>query len=634
MNQVNQDNLLLKVTDLKVTSRIGGGQRSVVKGINLEVGAGETVGIVGESGSGKSMTARAIVGLLPAGLQAQGTVEYRGRQVLGLPEHELTAIRGPEIAMIFQDPFTMLNPLMRAGKQIVEQMRDPEGRRLSRAAQRAEAISRLAEVGIDDQDVVDAFPFQLSGGMRQRVGIAAALAREPQLVIADEPSTALDTTTQKEILAGLLELQRSRGMGLILITHDLRVAFSMCNRIEVLYAGSMTERGPAAAVNESPQHPYTLGLLLSEPSVDRRTDKLEAIAGSVPDPDDVAGHCSFADRCEWCQSDCCAAEPQLQPCGQGRETACVRQPEIAPALLERRARQASAGIVKQPTGEVTTEQTPGPDGALVTVRGLSKTFGRRQGRTVLALDNVSIGIGFGESVGIVGESGSGKTTLGRCLLGLERSDAGSVLIDGRDVSNFSRLSRGERRAVLGAVQMVFQDPYSSLNPVRTVASTLGEALLKAPGGSGRTGQRVKDLLRLVGLPEDYAGRKPVALSGGERQRVALARALAVQPKLIVCDEPVSALDVSVQAQILNLLTALRHELGISYLFITHDLAVVRQIADRSYVMQHGRVVEAGPTDQLLDQPTDPYTQQLVASVPRGDRAWLTEQGGPSGAQRK
>jgi peptide/nickel transport system ATP-binding protein len=473
---------LLAVSDLRISSRLGDHERTITSSVSLRVGAGETLGIVGESGSGKSITARAIVGLLPTGLSATGSVRFRGRELLGLSERELTPVRGREISMIFQDPFTMLNPLMRCGEHIVELLRDESGRRLSRAAKRAQALTRLAEVGIHDRDVVDAYPFQLSGGMRQRVGIAAALARDPELVIADEPSTALDVTTQKEILARLRDLQESRGMGLILITHDLRVAFSICDRINVLYAGSVLERSPAAELGAEPMHPYTLGLLLSEPPGDRRVAKLEAIPGSVPEPDDVAGRCTFADRCAWQRAVCVDGAPPLVNVGLDRESACIRLPEIADELvLARLAGDQAVSALDPMSG-----RTP-----LATVTHLDKVFGSGHGRIVQALNAVSIEIGVGESVGIVGESGSGKTTLGRCLLGLEKPTAGQIIIDGVDASDYEKLSRSERRKVIHTTQMIFQDPYSTLNPVRTVGATLREAIGAAdPGAEPDTRQPV------------------------------------------------------------------------------------------------------------------------------------------------
>ncbi|HEY1643173.1 MAG TPA: ABC transporter ATP-binding protein [Streptosporangiaceae bacterium] len=613
---------LLQVRGLRIASRIQGVQRVITVGSDFSLAPGETLGIVGESGSGKSMTARALIGLLPAGVRAEGEVIYRGRNVLALPEHELRQLRGAELAMVFQDPFTMLNPLMRCGAQIVELIRDENGRPLRRAARRAEAVRRLAEVGITDAAVADAYPAELSGGMRQRVGIAASIARDPQVLIADEPSTALDVTTQREILARLREVQQGRGMGLILITHDLRVAFALCDRVLVLYAGSVLETAGAAPMEAEPLHPYTLGLLLSDPPVDRRLSQMAAIPGSVPAPGDVAGTCTFAARCEWRADACTAAAPPLTQVAAGRWSACLRVAEIGPQMQAARAGAQAAR--DGDAGRAASPAAAGTAGAVVTVRDLEKVFGssHRAGRRVPALKGVSLQIGADEAVGLVGESGSGKTTLGRCLAGLERPTAGTVLVNGRDATQQAGLSRAERRRLRRTVQMVFQDPYSTLNPARTIGATLAEAIAAADEQGRDIRAAVGELLERVGLPARYAERKPVALSGGERQRVAIARALAVRPRLIVCDEPVSALDVSVQAQILNLLTEVRRELAVSYLFITHDLAVVRQVAERVYVLREGLVVEEGQTGAVLDRPQHWYTRMLVDSIPSSDEAWL------------
>jgi peptide/nickel transport system ATP-binding protein len=595
---------LLEVEGLRIEARVEGATRTIVRTLELEVAGGETVGIVGESGSGKSLTARALVGLLPPGVHAGGAITFDGRNLLSVGERSLRRIRGRKIALLLQDPYTMLNPLLRIGTQIMETA--PKGRG------RDEPIRRLAEVGIHDPRVAEQYPFQLSGGMQQRVAIAAALASDPELLIADEPSTALDVTTQMEILALLRRVQEGRGMGLVLITHDLRVAFSICQRIYVLYAGSVLEAAPGVDLEREPLHPYTLGLLLSEPSVARRLDELAAIEGTVPAPDEVAGSCPFAPRCRWVSPECSAGNPPLREVARGRRSACVRIDKIRGELAEARQAQDERGSAR-------VEPAAKGGDSLVRVEDLTKDYpGVRGGGKVAALRGVSIEVGEGESVGIVGESGSGKTTLARCVVGLETPTSGRIVIDGIDASDYRLLDGGTRRQVRRQVQMIFQDPYSSLNPVRTVGATLREALAIGP----EPGTTVRDLLALVGLPGDYAARKPVALSGGERQRVALARSLALHPKLIVCDEPVSALDVSVQAQILNLFSALREDLGLGYLFITHDLAVVRQVVERVYVLYRGEIVESGPVDKVLDAPSHPYTTRLVASVPRTDPGWL------------
>ena len=617
---------LLSVRGLRIVSRIQGVERVITVGSDFDLAPGETLGIVGESGSGKSMTARALIGLLPAGVRAEGEVSYRGRNILELPERDLRRMRGAELAMVFQDPFTMLNPLMRCGAQIVELLRDDDGKPLRRQARRAEAVRRLAEVGISDPAVADAYPFELSGGMRQRAGIAAAIARDPQVLIADEPSTALDVTTQREILARLRDVQRGRGMGLILITHDLRVAFALCDRVLVLYAGSVLETASAEQMEAGPLHPYTLGLLLSDPPVDRRLSHMAAIPGSVPAPDQMANTCAFSPRCQWRVDACTAAAPALAEVAADRWSACVRVPSIVPDMREVKTQALAARV--DHAGTAASQPDADAAGAVVAARGLEKVFGdsRQAGRRVSALKGVTLEIGEDEAVGLVGESGSGKTTLGRCLVGLERPTDGTVLVNGVDTSRQAGLSSGERRRLRRTVQMVFQDPYSTLNPVRTVGATLGEAIFAADEHVGDVRAAVAELLERVGLPARYAERKPVALSGGERQRVAIARALAVRPRLIVCDEPVSALDVSVQAQILNLLTDVRRELKVSYLFITHDLAVVRQVAERIYVLRQGVVVEQGTTGDVLDNPQHWYTRMLVDSIPSSDETWLAQAG--------
>jgi peptide/nickel transport system ATP-binding protein len=592
---------LLATRGLTVRTRAG---RTIVRGVDLHVDAGETVGIVGESGSGKSMTAKALIGLLPSGLTASGEVLVGGRDLLQLRERELRRVRGGEIALVMQDPFTMLNPLLRCGVQVTDGLAHGR-RRMRRAGRRAEAVRRLAEVGIRDPAVADRFPFELSGGMRQRVGIAAALARDPGLLIADEPSTALDVTTQSEILDLLRSLQASRGMGLILITHDLRVAAETCERIHVMYAGGVVEVAPAAELDTDPRHPYTLGLLCSEPPADRRLGQLPVIEGSVPRPDEVAQVCPFAARCEWAQARCQEGHPPLMAVGSGnRLSACLRSEEIHAEMRVRRQLEGTTALERRPVGGA----------PLVAIRDLVKSFPGRSAEAH-AVDGVSLEIGQRESVGLVGESGSGKTTLARCLMGLERPSAGEIEIDGVPAHSYAALSASDRADLRHKVQMVFQDPYSSLNPVRTIGATLLEAIQARESRERAARSEVDLLLQRVGLPAEYAQRKPAALSGGERQRVAIARALAMRPRLIVCDEPVSALDVSVQAQILNLLTALREEYEVSYLFITHDLAVVRQVVERVYVLLDGRIVESGQCDAVLDHPRHPYTQQLVASIP-------------------
>ncbi|MFF0577183.1 ABC transporter ATP-binding protein [Streptosporangium saharense] len=573
---------LLDVTGLTVT-----GRHLVVDGVDLTVSAGETVGLVGESGSGKSLTARAVAGLLPRGMTATGSVTLSGLRLLGARERVLRSVRGSRVALLMQDPFAMLNPLITAGAHVAESLPRTGFLRRDRTRRRSEVTRRLAEVGIDDPSVSGRYPFQLSGGMRQRVALAAALARDPELLIADEPTTALDATTQHEILTLLREVQRARGMGVLLITHDLRVAFEMCDRVAVMYAGRIVESGPGFDVAKVPAHPYTSGLLAALPSATVTLPRLEGIPGSVPSAGDVTGTCAFADRCSQVDADCGHARPPLREITPGRHTACLYEVRPRPR-------------VEQPPAAL---REPSPGTPLLTIDNLSKRYGEHT-----ALGGVSLSVGEGESVGVVGESGSGKTTLARCVLGLAVPDGGRIELAGLDLTRRGR--RGDRAHRL--VQCVFQDPSTSLNPSLTVGSTLAEA---AAQGAREGRLSVPELLDLVGLPASYAERRPRALSGGERQRVAIARALAVRPALLICDEPVASLDVSVQAHVLELLRTVVRDLGTSLLFITHDLAVVRQITNRTVVLLRGKVIEEGQTPQILDTPTHPYTQKLLASVP-------------------
>lgn len=601
----------LDIQDLSMVFDAPDGPRTILDSVSFTLGVGETIGIVGESGSGKSMTMRAIMQLLPPRVTTTGSIMWQGRDLCNTSQKEMRAIRGRGISLLLQDPFTMLNPLIRCGEHIAEGLRLGSLKGASKKAVRDETIKRLAEVGIRDAGVAERYPFQLSGGMRQRVALAAALARDPEILIADEPSTALDVTTQAEILDLLRSLQVSRQMSLILITHDLRVAFSICDRVYVLYAGSVLESGPAAMVAELARHPYTLGLLMSDPPLDRRAAVLTAIDGSVPPPDSVRGQCTFAARCQWARPECIAGRPPLKLVAPDQFSACIRLDEIEP---EMRAMRAQTSGATPELSKIESKETP-----LLTVRGLEKTYppSRRGLKPVLALGGVNIEVGVNESVGLVGESGSGKTTLGRCIVGLEVPTAGTIDVAGIAAHDPAVLTAGMRRSLRRTAQIVFQDPYSSLDPRQTVSAALTETMRVSRTMSEKSmPQRVDELLEIVGLPISYRSRLPKALSGGERQRVAIARALAVDPRILVCDEPVSALDVSVQAQMLNLLRSLQERLGISYLFITHDLAVVRQVVDRVYVMHKGVIVEQGPVAHVLDNPQDEYTKRLVASIPR------------------
>ncbi|MFF1923629.1 ABC transporter ATP-binding protein [Streptomyces sp. NPDC058221] len=612
---------LLAVDGLRVSATAGAdGPVPILDGVSLEVAPGECIGIVGESGSGKSLAMRAVAGLLPSGTAvAGGSVRIDGQEVLTLSPRERHALRGRRVTLLMQDPFTMLHPQLTCGRQIADGLRDLDGsnrRRPGRAARRAAVEQRLAEVGLGP-DVADRYPHELSGGMRQRVAAAAALAGDPELLIADEPTTALDAASQAAVLDLLRGLQRQRRMGLVLITHDLRVAFSSCDRVYVLYAGSVLEHGRPDELESDPRHPYTAGLLASEPSVRERFAELPAIPGSVPAPGSRGDGCPFAGRCVHAADVCRSGPVVLVPPppsgagpGSGRMSACVRIAGLGPSLTEPALRKAAEPVPDRgPAG------LPERDAALVAT-SVDRTFRSSAGDRA-ALRDVSLTVPRNTVTALVGESGSGKTTLARIAVGLETFDGGTVRVGGIDLPAGRHPGTADRRRLAEKVQIVFQDPYSSLNPLRTVGATLREALTAAAGrerGGPATG--VADLLGQVGLPASYASRRPAALSGGERQRVALARALAARPRLLICDESVAALDVSIQAQLLNLLASLQRAEGFAVLFITHDLAVVRQTADRVAVMHEGRIVEQGTPAEVLDAPQHPWTRRMIGALPR------------------
>ena len=582
---------VLEVDDLSISYQ----GRTLVNSISLRLDRGESLAIVGESGSGKSLTARAIAGLLPTGPHASGSIRVSGLAQAASRRHGYAA--QSRVGLLMQDPFTMLNPTMTAGEHIAETLR-AAGRPRGEIAD--EVIRRLAEVGITDPAVAKRYPFELSGGMSQRVAIAAALAIDPVILLADEPTTALDATTQHEVLQLLRSIQRERGMSLIFITHDLRVAFSLCDRVMVMYAGSVMEKSPAWAMREAPLHPYTSELLASIPSTDGYQEALRGIPGSVPATHLVMDRCPFADRCDHRIDACIQDAPLLREVQTGRWAACIRIGDL-PASEER----SLVNAARQPRQDDRQ--------VALSVRGLVKVY-QVKGSSHTALSGVSFDLHQGESLGIVGESGSGKTTIARCILGLTTPTEGAIEFTGMGVLPGQR-NAGHRRQIARMVQCVFQDPYSTLNPMLTVGTTLAEALGQRERPLTDRSNEVAALLERVGLPTSMAGRRPASLSGGQRQRVAIARALAVEPRILLCDEPVAALDVSVQAQILELLRDVNRNEGTSLLFITHDLGVVRQVTENVMVLYRGAVVEEGPTDWVLDDPSHDYTRRLVAAMP-------------------
>jgi peptide/nickel transport system ATP-binding protein len=613
---------MLAIDQLRVELDADAGLVRAVDGLSLSISRGETFALVGESGCGKSVTALALMRLLPDnGAVTAGSVMLSDTDVLALPESEMRAVRGGRIGMIFQEPATSLNPVMRVGDQIVEAVEAHT--ELRGAAARERALHWLRKVGIPEPERrLEDYPFRMSGGQKQRVMIALTLAAEPDFLIADEPTTALDVTIQAQILELLRDLQREQGMGLLLITHDLAVVSSMAHRVALMYAGQIVEVAAASQFFARPLHPYAQALLRALPDAQRRVHALEAIAGTVPALTGTFSGCRFADRCAVVREDCAHTPPELLP-AQGRLVRCVRY--VGPAQGGADATTAAAGVAAQVrASDGTPAVVPRANGPLLEVKNLSVRFPIRSGvlqRRIGAFEavrGVSFSIPAGRTLALVGESGCGKTTTGKAIVQLLRRHAevsGEALFEGR---NLFALQGEALRAVRREAQIVFQDPYASLDPRMRVGEILEEGLIALRPDLARDErlERVAQLLQRVGLRGDAVSRYPHEFSGGQRQRIAIARALAVQPKLIVCDEPTSALDVSVQAQILNLLRELQADLGVAYLFITHNIGVVEYLADEVAVMEAGSIVERGAARQVLRDPQVAYTRRLLAAVPK------------------
>ena len=599
---------LLRVRDLRTVLHGAGEPVRAVDGVDLEIRRGETFAIVGESGCGKTMTALSLMRLLPeTGRIAGGSVELAGLDLLGLPEAAMRTVRGRRIAMIFQEPATSLNPVLSIGTQIGEVLERHTELRGARLRERILAL--VDSVGIPDAARrAGEYPFQLSGGLKQRAMIAMALAAGPDLLVADEPTTALDVTIQSQVLELLRELQKKNGMAILLITHDLGIVAQMAHRVAVMYAGQIVEVADREHFFAAPQHPYSRKLFESLPGAGKRGTELSVIRGQVPPLTAEFRRCRFAERCEFAFDRCSAEPPGWTPIAAGHEVRC---------FLRERER---AGPVEQ--GKAGTAAAAAAQGAeLLAVRDLKVHFPIRKGLLkrivghVKAVDGLSLEIRSGHTLGLVGESGCGKTTVGKAILQLIRTTAGEVQFDGAELT---RMRGAALRARRRDFQIIFQDPYASLNPRMRVAEILSEgmAALGVEANAAARSRRVAEILDQVGLARDSVDRYPHEFSGGQRQRIAIARALAVRPRLIICDEPTSALDVSVQAQILNLLKSLQCDLGLSYLFITHNIAVVEYLADEVAVMYLGRIVERGTVDEVLREPKHPYTQALLAAVPK------------------
>ncbi len=609
---------LLEVENLHVQFDTSRGIVRAVDGISYTVNRGEVVAIVGESGCGKSVSSLAIMRLLAknTGKVTEGRILFEGRNLLKLPDEQMREIRGRDISMIFQEPMTSLNPVLTIGEQIMEPLF--VHLKMSKQKARERALELLRLVGITDGERrLEQYPHHLSGGMRQRVMIAIGLACNPKLIIADEPTTALDVTIQAQILELMKDLSRRLDIALIVITHNLGVVARYADRVNVMYAARIVEQGSADDVFLRPCHPYTIGLMRSVPRLDLpRGIRLETIEGLPPDLRAPPTGCRFAPRCAF-HIDQCAQDPALRDLGSGHSSACWRADEIAAKTL------VPAVARGTPAGAATAEADGKP---LLEVNGLLKYFEvnaagagflSSKTSTVKAVDDVSFTIAPGETLGLVGESGCGKTTVGRTILKLEEPTGGRIQFGGTDITH---RSMQKMRAVRREIQAIFQDPYSSLNPRMTVGQIIGEPLsvYRLVAGRKEERERVEALLSQVGLFPYMAERYPHQLSGGQRQRVGIARALALEPKFIVCDEPVSALDVSIQGQIINLLEDLQARLNLSFLFIAHDLAVVRHISDRVAVMYLGRLVEIADRDELYAHPAHPYTKALLDAAPIPD----------------
>ncbi|MFF2081149.1 dipeptide ABC transporter ATP-binding protein [Kitasatospora sp. NPDC058162] len=626
---------LLAVRDLRVDFAGPDGPVPAVRGVDLTLHRGETLGIVGESGSGKSVTALSVLGLLPGTARVDGSVRLDGRELVGLPGKELAAIRGRRVAMVFQDPLSAFTPVYRIGDQIAEAVRIHQP--VDRATARRRAAELLDLVGIPTPDrALDSFPHEFSGGMRQRAMIAMAIANQPDILLADEPTTALDVTIQAQVLDVLRTAREETGAALVLVSHDLGVIAGAADRVAVMYAGRVVETAGVDELFAAPRHPYTLGLIGALPRLDGRGGPLVPIPGSPAPMAELPPGCPFAARCPLAEERCSAAEPELTgadggsaggPAGAetgsagagGHLAACVRSAELA----ERRPAPSEVYPVPElPPGPAAGDRSGRPQ--VLSVSGLGKTFPLLKGTVfkrkvgeVYAVDGVDLDLREGETLGLVGESGSGKSTTLFELLSLGAPQTGRIELLGHDTA---RLTRAEAQRLRAELQIVFQDPMASLDPRMPIGDIVAEPLRARHAPREEIARRVPELLRQVGLDPDHAVRYPHQFSGGQRQRVSIARALAVRPKLLVLDEPVSALDVSIQAGVLNLLQSLKAELGLSYLFVSHDLSVIRHLADRVSVMYLGRTVEQGAVADVFDRPRHPYTRALLSAVPLPDPA--------------
>lgn len=609
---------ILEVEGLTVRRSDGA---ALLEDVSLTVNAGEILGLVGESSAGKSMIGNAVAGLLPAGVvRTGGRIALEGREIQNLRPEEIRRIRGPEIGMILQDPLGSLNPLLTVGEHFRETFA-AHGVRLTQPELRARSAALLREAGLPEPEKrLGQYPHELSGGLRQRVVIALAVALDPILLVADEPTTALDVSVQAQITALLRRLAKERGCAVLLITHDMGVIAETTDRTAVLYSGRVVEEGDTESLMKTPQHPYTKGLMGSIPDTESSSLWLEQIDGVMPDPAKRPSGCPFHPRCRAAQKRCETERPELADCG-GSSAACWLAADNGRSVPDSVVRFHPPLKRSWKTLEARRLEALGTAPEILRVEDVRKIFTLRRAGLIerlaggrddvtVAVDGVTLSVRRGETVALVGESGCGKSTFARIAAGLLAPDEGKVTVNGKDVK------------VLGAghVNMIFQDPYASLNPRMSVAAIWEEPLksLRPEMGAPERRAKLRELARLVGLPEEALEKYSHEFSGGQRQRISIARAVAAGPDLLICDEPTSALDVSVQAQVLNLLKTLQLERGLSMLFISHNLGVVRHIADTVGVMYRGQIVEWAPKEALFEDPLHPYTRMLLDSVPRID----------------
>ena len=619
---------LLDIQDLHTDIEIRSGVVHALSGVNLYVNPGETLGIVGESGSGKTMTALSLMGLLPQGGRvSSGSIFLDGQDLTKMPLHAKRKLRGTKVGMIFQDPLTSLNPTMKIGLQVCEPLR--VHKKMSKKDALERAVEILKRVGMPRPEIViNNYPHQLSGGMRQRVMIAMALVCKPRILIADEPTTALDVTTQMQILDLIDELRDEYQMGVILITHDLGVVAGHTDRVAVMYAGRIVETAPTKTLFTEPKHRYTSSLMaaLPERALAAGT-KLFSIPGAPPSLTNLPVGCRFASRCLWAGAECVDRYPDLS--GEGFHTySCfhpVQEGDESPAELQAKL-EGSAPVdeaVAEPGAPVVYGEVDDTVEVLLDVKEASREYAssgsgflKRDKGVVSAVDRVSITLKKGETYGLVGESGCGKSTMGRLIAGLEPPSGGAIELGGRDLAT---LKGRDAVRIHRDVQMMFQDSYAAMDPRMRIDQILAEPMsIQKTGNTRQIAERIMEIIEQVGLTEEILDRYPHEFSGGQLQRIGFARSLTLAPDLIVADEPVSALDVSVQAQVLNLMKDLQAELGLSYLFISHDLAVVQYMADRIGVMYLGRIVEEGPAKEVVENPKHPYTKALIDSIPVPD----------------